>query len=248
MQVLIIDDEPLACARIRTLLAEEPDVRIAGEFHDGRSAIAAIRKLAPDLVFLDVQMPEMDGFAVLQSLDSERIPVVIFVTAFDQYALKAFEVSALDYLLKPFDRERFQQALERGRNEVVRREHGDFDHRLRSALEAWQKRAQYVERLVIKSGGRIVFLRTPEIDWIEAQGNYVRLHAGRGQYLHRETMSRLETMLDPAMFARIHRSTIVNVERIKELQPLFRGDYAVILRDGQKLTLGKAYRHRLKLA
>jgi two-component system LytT family response regulator len=252
MQVLIVDDEPLACERIRTLLADAPDVTIAGEYHDGRTAAAAIRKLAPDIVFLDVQMPEMDGFQVLQSLalqnlDAASLPVIVFVTAFDQYAIKAFDVCALDYLLKPFDRERFQQALERGRTELARRATGHLDQRLRGALEAWQKREQYTSRLVIKSGGRVFFLRVQEIDWIEACGNYVQLHAGGQKHLHRETMARMEAALDPALFARIHRSTIVNVERIKELQPLFRGDYTVILRGGQELTLGRAYRARLSL-
>jgi two-component system LytT family response regulator len=192
-------------------------------------------------------MPEMDGFQVLQSLDSASLPVIIFVTAFDQYAIKAFDVCALDYLLKPFDRERFEQALARGRTEHARRTTGNLDLRLRNALDAWQKRAQYTDRLVIKSGGRVFFLRVQEIDWIEAQGNYILLHASGQEYLHRETMARMEATLDPGMFARIHRSTIVNVERIKELHPLFRGDYTVILRGGQELTLGKAYRSRLNV-
>lgn len=247
MQVLIVDDEPLACERIRTLLAGEADITIAGECHDGRTALAAIRKLAPDVVFLDVQMPELDGFEVLQNLDAASLPVVVFVTAFDQYAIKAFDVCALDYLLKPFDRERFEQALERARAEHSRRSAGHFDRRLRDALEALHQRDQYATRLAIKSGGRVVFLRTPEIDWIEARGNYVELHAAGQSYLHRETMARMESTLDPAMFARIHRSTIVNVERIKELHPLFRGDFTVILRSGQELTLGKAYRARLNV-
>jgi two-component system LytT family response regulator len=238
MRVLIVDDEPLACERLRTLLSGEPDIEIAGECHDGASALAAIRRLAPDLVFLDVQMPEMDGFAVLRALD--RMPAVIFVTAFDQFAIQAFEVHALDYLLKPFDRERFQKALARARR-------GDLDARLRGLIEELRGRKQYTDRLVVRSGGRVLFLRVEELDYIESAGNYVRLHSGSEQYLYRETMARLESSLDPAKFARIHRSTIVNVDRVKELHPMFRGDYAVVLRDGRELTLAKSYRDRLKV-
>ena len=245
MRVLIVDDEPLACERLRTLLATERDVELVGEFHDGCSAAEAIRKLGPDLVFLDVQMPEMDGFAMLESLPIP--PAVIFVTAFDQFAIRAFEVCALDYLLKPFDRERFSKALARGRAECDRRSASDLGARLQSLLAELQGRKQYIDRLVVRSGGRVLFLRVDELDWIESAGNYVRLHAGAEEYLYRETMSRMETSLDPSRFARIHRSTIVNVERVKELHPMFRGDYTVILRDGRRLTLSKAYRERLKV-
>jgi len=247
MRVLIVDDEPLACERIRTLLAEHGDIAVVGECRDGRSAAKAMKARAPDLVFLDVQMPEMDGFAVLDEVGAEAAPVIIFVTAFDQYAIKAFEVCALDYLLKPFDRERFLQALARGRAECERRAAGDLSARLRSVLEEWQAGKKYVDRLVIRSGGRVLFLRVDEVDWVEAAGNYVRLHAGSEEYLYRETMARLEAMLDPERFARIHRSAMVNVERVKELQPMFHGDYAVILRNGRQLTLSKGYRGRLRI-
>ncbi|MBZ5726780.1 MAG: LytTR family DNA-binding domain-containing protein [Acidobacteriia bacterium] len=247
MRILIVDDEPLACERIRTLLAGQPGIEIAGECHDGKSAVAAMCDLAPDLVFLDVQMPEMDGFAVLERVERAAMPVVIFVTAFDQYAIKAFEVCALDYLLKPFDRERFRKALARGRMEFERRSAGDLGARLRSVLEEWRGRKRYLDRLVIRSGGRVFFLRVDELDWVEAAGNYVRLHAGAEEYLHRETLSRLEAALDPDRFARIHRSAIVNVGLVKELHPMFRGDYAVILRDGRRLTLSRAYRDRLRI-
>jgi two-component system, LytTR family, response regulator len=246
MRVLIVDDEPLACERLRTLLMEEPGIEIAGECRDGVSAVESIRRLQPDLVFLDVQMPEMDGFAVLERLDGRR-PVIIFVTAFDQYAIRAFDVCALDYLLKPFDRERFAKALARGRSEFERRGASDFDARLLSVLEEWKTHKTYVDRLVIRTGGRVFFLRVEEIDWVEAAGNYLRLHAGAEEYLYRETMLGLEAQLDPKRFARIHRSAMVNVERVKELHPLFRGDYAVVLRDGKQLTLGKAYRDRLNI-
>jgi len=245
MRVLIVDDEPLACERLRTLLGAERGVEIVGECHDGRSAAAAIRKLAPDLVFLDVQMPEMDGFAVIEELGAP--PAVIFVTAYDQFAIRAFEVCALDYLLKPFDRERFAKALARGRAECERRSASDLDSRLQSLLIELRGRKQYLDRIVVRAGGRVLFLQADELDWVEAAGNYVRLHAGADEYLYRETMSHMEAALDPARFARIHRSSIVNVARVKELHPLFRGDYAVVLRDGRRLTLSKAYRDRLKV-
>jgi two-component system LytT family response regulator len=246
MRVLIVDDEPLACERIRTILAGERDVEIVGECHDGASALASIRKLAPDLVFLDVQMPEMDGFAVLEQLDPQRRPVIIFVTAYDQYAIKAFEVSALDYLLKPFDRDRFDRALARGRMEHERRASPDLNARFLSAFAAWKQRKQYVERLVIRSSGRVFFLRTDEVDCIEAAGNYVRLHVGKEEYLHRDTMSNLEKSLDPDRFARVHRSWIVNVDRVKLLEPMFRGDYIVVLRDGRRVAMSKAYHSNLE--
>ena len=247
MRVLIVDDEPLACERIRTLLAGEKDVQILGECHDGRSAVTFIRDRAPDLVFLDIQMPEMTGFEVLENLEPTRWPAVIFVTAFDRYAIRAFEVCALDYLLKPFDRERFLKTLARGRAECERRAAGDLGQKLRAVLDQLADRQKYVDPLVVRSGGRVLFVRTEELDYVEAAGNYVRLHAGREQYLHRETMAHLESVLDPEKFARIHRSTIVNVERVKELHPLFRGDYEVVLRDGRRLTLGRAYRDRLRV-
>ena len=247
MRILIVDDEPLACERIRTLLADEANVEIVGECHDGRSAVSALRGLAPDLVFLDVQMPEMDGFKVLEQFEPAALPVLVFVTAFDRYAIRAFEVCALDYLLKPFDRDRFRKALARGRTEFERRSEGDLSERLRKVLDDWKGRKPYLERLVIRTGGRVFFLRVEELDWVEAAGNYIRLHAGAEEYLYRETISRLEAGLDPDKFARIHRSAIANVERVKELHPLFRGDYTVILRDGRRLTLSKAYRGRLRI-
>ncbi len=244
MQILIVDDERLACERLRTLLATEHDIEIAGECHDGRSAVDAIQKLKPELVFLDVQMPELDGFGVLAQL--RDAPAIIFVTAFDQFAIRAFEVHALDYLLKPFDRERFAKALERGREEVRRRAASDLDQRLRSLLDEVSARRKYVDRLVVRASGRVLFVHVDELDWVEAAGNYVRLHTGAESHLYRETMSNLENALDPAKFARIHRSTIVNVARVKELHPLFRGDHQVVLRDGTALTLSKNFRDRLK--
>ncbi len=245
LRILIVDDEPLGRERIRTLLAGDPEVEIAGECADGKQAVAAIRRLKPDLVFLDVQMPEMDGFGVLESLEVEEIPATIFVTAYDRYAVKAFEVHAVDYLLKSFDRERFSAALARAKGDLARGKKHEIEPRLVSLLEAFEARKKYIGRLVVKSGGRIIFLRVEEIHWIEAMDNYVRLHAGAQTHTVRETMQSLEAKLDPAKFARIHRSTIVNLDRVQDLRPLFHGDYAVRLRDGTELTLSRSYREKL---
>ncbi len=247
IRTLIVDDEPLACDRIRMMLDGEPELEIIAECRNGNDALRTIEKLKPDLVFLDIQMPELTGFEVLDRLDPARMPVVIFVTAYDQYALKAFEVSALDYLLKPFDRERFKRALDRARAELDRRKSGAVNEKVLKLLSELQRSKQYVDKLIVRAGGRVLFLRADEIDWIEAAGNYVRLHAGKEQYLYRETMTKLEEQLNPDRFARIHRSTIVNIERIKELQPWFRGDYMVVLRDNSKLLLSRTYRGRLNL-
>jgi len=246
-RALIVDDEPLARERIRTLLRDDPDIEIVSESDNGAEALRAIERWNPDLIFLDIQMPELNGFEVIEHLDSARMPVIIFVTAYDQYALKAFEVCALDYLLKPFDRERFERALGRARAELDRRRAGQVNERVLKLLSEIQQGRKHLDKLIIRQGGRVFFLRTDEIDWIEAAGNYVRLHAGKDEYLYRETMTKLEARLNPDRFARIHRSTIVNVERIKELQPWFRGDYMIVLGDNQKLTLSRTYRSRLNL-
>lgn len=246
IRALIVDDEPLARERIRTLLDNDSGIEITGECADALDAISEIEKERPDLLFLDVQMPELDGFQLLEAISDAPLPAVIFVTAYDKYALRAFEVHALDYLLKPFDRERFQRAVERARNHLVREKTGALDQRLLALLEDIRGEPKHLERLVIKAAGRVFFLKTEEIDWIEAASNYVRLHVGRDAHLMRETMSALETKLDPKKFLRIHRSAIVNIERIKELHPLFRGEYEVVLRDGRRLTLGRAYRDKLQ--
>lgn len=246
IRTVIVDDEPLARRGIRAQLEEERDVEIIAECGNGREAVARIRELEPDLVFLDVQMPELDGFGVLKELGAERLPAVIFVTAYDHYALRAFEVHALDYLLKPFDADRFAKALERARTQIERRSISDLSHRLQSLIDDLKTNQKYAERLVIKSAGKIFFLGVEEIDWVEAADNYVRLHTGRDAHLLRETMNSLESRLDPAQFLRIHRSTILNVRRIKELHPLFRGEYEVVLRDGTRLASGRGYRDKLQ--
>src|SRR5258706_1309958 len=244
LRTLIVDDEPLARERIRTLLESEPDVELVGECDNGIAAVEAIIGKEPDLVFLDVQMPELGGFGVLEQLQGGRIPAVIFVTAHDNFALQAFEVHAVDYLLKPFDRERFKKALDRAIDTIKRRQTDDLSHRL-SALLAEVKPETRHDRLAIKSAGRVIFLRVDEIDWIEAADNYVSLHFRNESHLHRETMTAMAERLKAGKFIRISRSTIVNVDRIKELQPLFHGEYSVILRNGARLTLSRGYREKL---
>jgi len=245
IRALVVDDEPLARERIKRFLTGERDLELVGECADGREAVAAIQTLQPDLVFLDIQIPELDGFGVLEAVGISEMPAVIFVTAYDRYALQAFDVNALDYLLKPYNRERFRKAVERARAQLSNGAKGELNERLLSLLENLQTEQRHLERLMIKSSGRVFFLRTAEIDWIEAEGNYLRLHVGKEAHLLRETMNRLASKLDPDKFLRIHRSTLVNIERIKELQPLFSGDYVVILRDGKQLTLSRSYRDKM---
>ncbi len=247
IKTIIVDDEPLAREKLRGFLERESDVEIVGECRDGREALETIEAEKPDLVFLDVQMPEMDGFEVLENLEPDALPTVIFVTAYDQYALKAFDVHAVDYLLKPFDRQRFGEALGRARSEHERQQVGDVKRQLLALLqEVESRRETYPTRLVIKTSGRVVFLRVEEIDWVDAAGNYVRIHAGSESHMLRETMGRLEERLDPDKFLRIHRSTIVNIEGIRELQQQFHGDYLVVLKNGQRLTLSRSYRDRIQ--
>jgi two-component system, LytTR family, response regulator len=245
IRAVIVDDEPLARRRIRNLLAEAEDVDVLTECANGREAIQAIEESPPDLLFLDIQMPELDGFDVLQAIGVGHVPVVIFVTAYDQFALRAFEAHALDYLLKPFDDERFETALQRARERIRQQTGGDLDHRLRALLKEVRGEPGYLQRMVVPSGHRSVFIRTEEIDWIEAERNYIRLHVAGRAYLLRENLSRIESTLDPAKFCRIHRSTIVNIDRIQAVESLFRGEYLVVLHDGTKLTSGRTYRRNV---
>lgn len=245
MKVLIVDDEPLAREKVRRMLRDEANVEIVGEAGNGREAVTAIKENKPDLVFLDVQMPELNGFEVLQNLGESKIPAIVFTTAYDKYAIQAFEFHALDYLLKPFNRERFRRAVTHAREQIENsRNSGSIDERLVSLLENLQTK-KYLERIVVRTAGRVFFIKTDEIDWIEAAGNYLKLHVGRDEHLVRETMHGIEAKLDPEKFFRIHRSTLVQIDRIKELHPLFGGDYAVMLRNGTELTLSRNYRERL---
>ena len=245
IRTLIADDEPLARERLRALLGRHDDVEIIGEYSNGAETIEAITALRPDLVLLDVEMPRVDGFAVLEALDPDALPAVVFVSAHDQYAVRAFEAHALDYILKPFDEARVDRALRRVRGQIARA-HGtrQIDPGLVSLLEELRERRRS-DRLVVKTGGRVVFLRTEDIDWVEASGNYVRLHVGGEAHLLRESMKNMERRLDPRTFVRIHRSAIVNVDRIRELEPWFHGEYIVILRDGTRLTSSRVFSDRL---
>src|SRR5215211_6603765 len=245
IRVLVTDDEPIARRRIRRFLRAESNVEVIGEASNGREAIEAIRQHNPDLVFLDVQMPDVDGFGVVQALGADQMPAVIFVTAYDQYALKAFEVNALDYLLKPFDRRRFQKTLERAKAMIRGLRNGNVNNQLLSLLGDMRREQQIPDRFIIKSGGRVVFLRVEEIDWMRAVGNYVRLQVGRDSHLMRETMTGMEAKLNADRFMRIHRSTIVNLDRVKEVQPWAKGEYVVIMRDGTRLLMSRRYRERL---
>lgn len=247
LRVMIVDDEELARQRIRRLLAREADVEVVGEASDGIQAVESIHSLAPDLVFLDVQMPEVDGFAVLERLRPHGTPAVVFVTAHDDYALRAFDVHAVDYLRKPFDATRFREAFARARRRLAGAEAEERARALDALLD--QIRSQPPrsrERLMVRSDGRLYFVRVDDIDWVEAAGNYVKLHVGRETHLMRETMAGIEKMLDPSRFLRIHRSAIVNLDRVREMQPWFSGEYTVILRDGTQLRLSRVYRDRLE--
>lgn len=262
IRALIVDDEPIARKGIRRELAAAADIEVIGECANGRDAVRYVREQSPDLLFLDLQMPELDGFGVIEELGKlgvERLPTLIFVTAFDEFALKAFEVCAFDYLLKPFTSERFQKTLRRA-CEQIRERHAagspaspvtaeQMSERLLALLQTARPSSlppEYLERLVVKTNGRIFFLKVEEVDWIEAADNYVRLHIGGESHLVAGTMSRLERRLDPQRFLRVHRSTIVNLTRIRELQPLFHGEYAIVLDSGKELTSSRSYRDRLQ--
>ncbi len=246
LRAAVVDDEVLARQIIREMLADDPEVEIVVECVNGHEAIDAIQTHHPDLLFLDIQMPEVAGFEVLEALREERMPIVIFVTAYDQYAVRAFDFHALDYLLKPFDRERFNTALSRAKEQLRRERNGELDKRILALLEAIRAEKKYVDRLVIKNGGRVSFLDADEVHWIEAEGNYVRLHVNNKSHLLRETISNLESQLDPRKFLRVHRSTIVRLDSIRELQPWFHGEYHIILHNGTKLTLSRNYREQLQ--
>jgi two-component system, LytTR family, response regulator len=256
LRVLLVDDNPFARDTLRNLLSAEPGVEVIGECADGAEALEALQREAPDLLFLDVDMPQLDGFGVLEAVGDAQAPVVVFVTAHEHYAIRAFEENALDYLVKPVHRERFRQALERARREVEERGGEVYSERIRAMLEGLREDQKglerllsgaqpHLERLLVKAGDRVVLLATPEIDWVEAEGNYVRLHAGRGGWLIREKISTLEERLDPDTFMRVHRSTIVNLHRVAELRPLPSGDFVVLLKDGTELKLSRGYRQKL---
>jgi two-component system LytT family response regulator len=235
LEILIVDDTPLSRQRTRRYLADEPDIVIVGECGDAASALDAIRDLKPNLLLLDVQMPGVTGLGLIERLPREGRPAVIFITAFDEFAVEAFAVEAIDYLLKPFDRARLTQALSKAKSFLERRN-----------ARVERTPAAYLDRIAVKSVGRTVFVRTASIDWIDTAGNYLCLHMGKDTELVRETMSQIEAKLDPRQFVRIHRSTIVRIDAVKEIQPLFNGDQSVILAGGTKVVLSRSYRDRVR--
>jgi two-component system LytT family response regulator len=246
IRALIIDDEPLARERLRMLLAAEPTVEIIGQCGDGLEAVKVIQRDSPDLIFLDIEMPGCDGLQVLSDLAPDRRPAVIFVTAHERFALEAFNVRAVDYLLKPFDRERFHVALTRAAEFIRVQRTGELSQRIENMItDAPAGPARKAERLAIKTDGKVVFLRPDEIEWIEAADNYVILHLADRKLMTRETLSGLESQLGTAQFARINRSVLVHLDQVKELQPAFHGDYVVVLRNGTKLPLSRAFRGQL---
>jgi two-component system LytT family response regulator len=242
LRAILIDDEPLARDAIRSLLANDPEIEVAGE-GTGTDGAALIARTRPDILFLDIQMPEVDGFALLQQVGVEAVPAVIFVTAYDRYALRAFEVHALDYLLKPFDDRRFAVALANAKERARARRRGDVDARLAELLAAHAARRT---RFLIPARDKSIVVESSQIDWVEAADCYVSLHVGKATHLLRQTMDELEAQLDPRQFFRAHRSAIVNLDRVREVHPLFRGDCALILADGRRIKLSRGRRHEFE--
>jgi len=247
MRTIIADDEPLAREKLRLMLNTEPGVQVVAECKNGDEIIDALKTYKADLLLLDIQMPGLDGFEVLNKIPAEALPIVVFTTAFDRHAVRAFEAHALDYLLKPFDKERLHQAVNRARAELVKADDREATHRILNFLSqnaGWQSPSG--RRLVIRSGGRVVFLCLDEIDWVEAAANYVKINVGKQSYLLRKGIGEIAEKLDPELFVRIHRSAIVNVRRIKELHPVNSGEYIVVLKDGKELSCSRGYRAGLQ--
>jgi two-component system, LytTR family, response regulator len=242
IRALVVDDEPIARERVLSLLQQEEDMEVVAECGDGPQAVSAIQHHTPDLVFLDVQMPGLDAFGVINAIGAERMPTVIFITAYDEYALRAFEVHALDYLLKPFNRNRFADAVARVREHLARARGRAAEPNVLELIDDLQTATRHLTRFVVRAAGRLLLVDAAQVDWIEAADNYAVLHAGAATHLVRETMAGLATELDPERFVRIHRSTIVQIDRVRELQPAFHGDFIVLLRDGTRLNMSRGYR------
>ena len=245
IRTVIVDDEPLARRKLRSLLESEGDIEVIAESGNGQEALQLIEETVPHLLFLDIEMPGLNGLAVVEKIEPSRMPATVFVTAYEQFAVQAFEIHAVDYLLKPFSRARFRKALHQVRGQIESRNSAELTSKVSALLDDLRKRDAYVNRFAVKSSGRLYFLRAEDIEWVDAAGNYVRLNAGGEAYQLRETMSSLEKQLDPDRFLRIHRSTIVNIERIREIRPLQHGEHVVVLKNGQRLNLSRGYRDRL---
>lgn len=250
ISALIVDDEALGRDYVRHMLQAHPDIRIAGEYSDGAKALAAVKRHDPTLVFLDIRMPKLNGIDLLERLGAHTggRPLVVFITAYEEYAIKAFEANALDYLLKPFDQERFDQTVQRVRDRLRQIEEAALGKNLRGLLAGQAGSKSYADRLVVRESGRIFFVGVAQIDWLEASGNYVTLHCGGKDHLINETMANVQLKLDPAVFVRIHRSAIVNADRIKEMTPHFNGEYMIVLKDGTELKLSRGYIDKAKAA
>jgi two-component system, LytTR family, response regulator len=246
IRAVIADDEPLVREQLRVLLSEEAGVDVVAECSDALQTIAAVKTHKPDVLLLDIEMRETDGFQILNCISAEEMPIVIFTSANDHYAIRAFEACALDFLLRPFDHLRLHTAIERARVELVKTHDRHLTHRILDLLTEARTESQTDRRLVVKTSGRVVFLDMSELDWVEAAGNYVELKTRSGSYLIREGIGSLSRRLDPSQFVRIHRSIIVNVQKIKELQPCNRGEYMVVLRDGKQLSCSRGYRAKLQ--
>jgi two-component system LytT family response regulator len=245
IRALIVDDEKPARRRLAELLSREPSIEVTGEARDGAEAVALVRAHAPDLMFLDIQMPDLDGFGVLAALEPEHVPVTVFVTAYDRYAIQAFEARAIDYLLKPYSDQRFEAALRRAGEFIRSRGAGEAQQRIGTLLDdraAASPEGGYLERLVLKSAGRVTFIGVEDVDWIEASGVYVNLHVGQRAHLYRSSLAHLLQRLDPKRFVRVHRSLAVNTDRIRELQPRSHGDYTVVLKSGLELVMSRGFR------
>lgn len=249
IRAIIIDDEPLARERIRTLLVEHSDITVIGECRDGQEAVTAILADRPDLIFLDIQMPELDGFEVIQAINDEYTPATVFITAFDAHAIRAFEVNAIDYLLKPIDAARFEKTLRRVLDRLSSspaKSGEEADDQLFAFLERLKAEPKYSTRFVVRTGSKLSFVRVSDVDWIDAADNYARLHVSGREHLVRETLKSIETQLDPEIFVRVHRSLIINLDCIESVEPAFHGEYLVTMKDGAKLTTSRSYSERLR--
>jgi two-component system LytT family response regulator len=251
LTVIVVDDEPLARRRIGRLVEETGEATVVAACAGGRAAVEKTRELKPDLLFLDVQMPDLDGFAVIDEIGREAIPAVVFVTAFDQYALRAFGVHAVDYLLKPYDTPRFLEAFERAKARVASRDRTEDVSHLYAAVRAYlsdarrESESRGIERIAVSAQGTTRFVKPADVEWCETDGNYLRLHVGKTSHLIRSTANKLEEQLDPRQFVRIHRRYIVNIDRIVEVQPWFSGDAVVVMQSGARVRMSRSYRDRL---